>query len=171
MRIQRIDDAFEVCELHLSSGDVESEVKDLLTRALLILICAEFERKIKELVKEKCQSIADDQVRQFAQNSTERMFRGLKIGDLAGLLAHFSREYKLQFDNNPDETAKNMYSSILTNRNAIAHGGESVATFQDVKRYYKKAHFVLDWFERALKADAADFEVREENMHDGVGHR
>ena len=163
MRIRRIDDAFEKCESHLSSGDVKIEVKDLLTRALLILICAEFERKIKEMVKEKCQSIADDQVRQFAQNSTERMFRGLKISDLAGLLAHFSTEYKRQFDNNPDDEARTMYSNIITNRNQIAHGGESAATFQEVKRYYEKAHFVLDWFQKALKADTVDSGAQEEN--------
>ena len=154
MRIERIDDAFEKCETYLSSENSESRIIDLLTRSLLILICAEFEIKIKEIVREKCDSISDDQVRQFAHNSTNRMFRGLKITDLSGLLNDFSSEYKRQFDDNLDETMKNMYSSILTNRNAVAHGGESGATYHDVKRYYEQSHVVLDCFQRALKEDA-----------------
>ena len=150
MHIPRIDDAFRKCEAHLSSETVDSEIIDLLTRSLLILICAEFERKIKEMVKEKCESIPDDDVRKFVHHSANKAFRGLKITDLAGLLDDFSSEYKRQFNSNLDEKTKNMYSSILTNRNAVAHGGENAATFQEVKRYYEQTHVVLDWFQKAI---------------------
>lgn len=163
MRIPRIDDALQKCEVHISSKNIDGEIADLLTRSLLILICSEFERKIKEMVNDRCESISDRQVRQFAQSSTEKMFRGLWINELAGLLGHFSSEYKQQFGDSRDKEAIDAYSSIITNRNKIAHGEESVATFQDVKLYYEKAHVVLDWFQSALRSDTVDPGAQEEN--------
>ena len=43
-----------------------------------------------------------------------------------------------------------MYDSILSQRNAVAHGGDVNATLGDVKVYYAEAHKVLDCFKDAL---------------------
>ena len=71
MRIPRIDEALDKCEAHLSlEKAVEPEVQSLLTQSLLILICAEFEKKVLELVEERCQSVSDESVRAFLKDCT-----------------------------------------------------------------------------------------------------
>jgi hypothetical protein len=43
MRLLRIDQTLELCENHLTSTKAEgTEIEALLTRSLLVLICAEF---------------------------------------------------------------------------------------------------------------------------------
>jgi len=58
MRILRIDQALEKCEAHLSleAAAVEAEVQSLLAQSLVILIYAEFEQKVRELIRDRCRT-------------------------------------------------------------------------------------------------------------------
>ena len=57
MRILRIDQALEKCEAHLSLEEaVEAEVQSLLAQSLVILIYAEFEQKVRELIRDRCRT-------------------------------------------------------------------------------------------------------------------
>ncbi len=156
MRILRIDEALEKCEAHLSLGEaVEAEVQSLLAQSLLILIYAEFERKVRELIRARCQYVADDSVRGFLDSCAESVFRGLKIGEIAGLLNRFGTPHKEVFNQHLEQNqrAQNMYDSILNNRHKIAHGEGSAVTFGDVKQYYEHGHCVLDYLRDALFQD------------------
>ena len=153
MRIPRIDEALDKCEAHLSlEKAVEPEVQSLLTQSLLILICAEFEKKVLELVEERCQSVPDESVRAFLKDCTKRVFRSLRISEIAGLLNRFGASHKEVFDQylEQNQRAQNMYDSILNNRHNTAHGEGSDVTFGDVKQYYEHGHCVLDYFRDAL---------------------
>ena len=152
MLIPRIDRALELCEEHASTG-VAGDVQMLLTHSLLVLMCAEFERKIRGLVEDRCASIADEAARHFAVSCFENVFRSLRIAELAGLLGRLGEPHKKKkFADALDERAKNMYDSILSQRNAVAHGGSVNATLGDVRTYYVEAHKVLDCFRDALSA-------------------
>ena len=150
MRIPRIDQALEKCQSHLSSGTIEVEIESLLTRSLLILIYAEFERAIKNLIKKRCSSIADDSVKNFAVGCTDRVFRGLRIDEMAGLLGQFDKSCKETFTHRLDQKTKDMYNNVLNNRHQVAHGKGSAVTFREVKQYYEHAHVVLDCFRESL---------------------
>ena len=43
-----------------------------------------------------------------------------------------------------------MYSSIVDNRNSVAHGRGSSATLEEVRRYYEGGRVLLDYFKDAL---------------------
>ena len=116
----------------------------------MILICAEFERKIQRLVEDRCASIADEAVQRFAVSCFANVFRSLRIAELSGLLGRFGESHKKKFTDALDEKSRNMYDSILSQRNAVAHGGSVNATLGDVKAYYAEAHKVLDCFSEAL---------------------
>ena len=151
MLIPRIEQALELCEEHLATG-VTGDVQMLLTHSLLVLMCAEFEKTIQRLVEDRCASIADEAVERFAVSCFENVFRSLRITELSGLLGRFGEPHKTKFTDALDEKAKNMYDSILSQRNAVAHGGSVNATLGDVKIYYAEAHKVLDCFKDALTA-------------------
>ena len=157
MRIKRIDDALMRCEEHLSRIDVVNvEVRNLLVQSLLILICAEFERKFKALTIERCSSVSDESIMSYIEKTIERTFRGLRLHDVSNLLARFGPIHKEEFKRLRGGKTDQMYSSIVDNRNNVAHGRSSNVTIREVKLYYEEGHVVLDHFEKALG-------VREEN--------
>ena len=150
MRIPRIDQALEKCQSHLSSKTIEIEIESLLTQSLLILIYAEFELAIKNLIKKRCSSISDDSVKNFVVGCTDSVFRGLKIDEMAGLLGRFDESCKETFTRGLNQKTRDMYNNILNNRHRVAHGEGSPVTFRDVKQSYEQAHVLLDCFREAL---------------------
>ena len=157
MRIERIDAALERCDEHLSiAGAVDEVIESLLTQSLLILICAEFEKKYRELIIDRCSSVSDRSLRDYVENCTRTSFRSLKITEISGLLARFGSIHKAEFNRRLSEDGiKESYDSILNNRNRIAHGDGSDVTFRDIKKYYEKRHVVLDCFRESLRVEAA----------------
>lgn len=150
MRIDRIDRALERCEAYCRSGEVDFEVENLLICSILILTCSEFERKYRDLILERCSTVSDDSVRKYVGESTR--IRSMRITELTSLLGRFGPSHKEEFRQRLNENGivKNMYDSILVNRNSVAHGEGSAASFRDVKRYYEEGHVVLDYFRDAL---------------------
>ena len=93
MRIERIDAALEGCVKYLSATDVtDKEIENLLTQSLLVLICAEFERKFRELIRERCSSVNDRSIHEYVESHVRRSPRGLKPSDIAGTLARILHE-------------------------------------------------------------------------------
>ncbi|MDD9983190.1 MAG: HEPN domain-containing protein [Gammaproteobacteria bacterium] len=142
------------CEEHLSDTDViDVEVRNLLVQSLLILICAEFERKFKDLTIARCSSVSDASVMSYIEKITERTFRSLRLHDVSNLLAQFGPMHKDKFSQLRDDKADHMYSSIVNNRNNVAHGRISNVTIGELKLYYEEGHLVLDYFREALGVD------------------
>ena len=153
MRIRRIDDAIERCGKHLSTAEaVDKEVEVLLAQSLLILICVEFEKKFRALIIERCSSVTDKSVSEYIGSYTQTILRSLQLDAISGTLARFGPMHKEEFMRRRDgnKQAEQMYSSIVADRNRVAHGESSDATLEDVKQYYEMGHEVLDYFRDAL---------------------
>ena len=153
MRIKRVDDALNLCEEHLYPADtMDREVENLLVQSLLILICAEFEKKFQDLVLERCSSVSDGAVKEYIQSYTRTILRSLRLDAISDLLRRFGTLQRETFKKLRDENRKAdaMYSNIVINRNAVAHGKGSSVTFGDLKQYYEEGHVMLDYFHDAL---------------------
>ena len=153
MRIRRIDDAIERCRKHLSAAEaVDKEVEVLLAQSLLILVCAEFEKKFRALIMERCSSVTDKPVNEYIGSYTQTILRSLQLDAISGTLARFGPMHKEEFmrRRGEDKQAEQMYISIVADRNRVAHGEGSDATLEDVKQYYEGGHVLLDYFKDAL---------------------
>ena len=153
MRIPRIDDAIERCGRHISTAEaIDKEVEILLAQSLLILICAEFEKKFRALIMERCSSVTDKPVNEYIGSYTQTIFRSLQINAISDTLARFGPMHREEFKRRRDENkqAETMYSSIVADRNKVAHGEGSDATLKDVKQFYEGGHVLLDYFKGAL---------------------
>ena len=153
MRISRIDQTLTDCESLLSSANAfGTEIENLLTQSLLVVIYAEFEQKINNILKDKCLSIKDDSIKKFFESSVGEVFRSMKSTDMGDFLGRFGATYKenyrQQIKNN--QKAETSYGSILTNRHNVAHGKGTNASFREVKQYYEEGHVLLDFFQNAL---------------------
>ena len=82
MRLARIDRTLEKCEEHLSETDAfGTEIESLLTQSVLVIMCAEFERKIEELIRDKCSSVVDESIVEFMESCINAVFRSIKINE------------------------------------------------------------------------------------------
>lgn len=153
MRIARIDDTLDVCERHLhSSGTFGTQIENLLTYSMLVIMYAEFEQNIESIFQEKCASIDDGAIRTFFESCFRLVSRSIRVSELAGLLNRFGDERKAQFNDkcNDNPQARDYYSSIITDRHNTAHSTGSNASFQEIKRFYEEGHVVLDFFRESL---------------------
>lgn len=153
MRIARIDQTLEKCEEHLSSSSAYgTEIENLLTQSILVIMCAEFEQTIEDIVQQKCCSIEDSSIREFVGSCVSAVFRSVKSTEMAGLLNRFGSSYKEAFKQKAEDNqrAVTFYNNIVTNRHNVAHSEGSNATFREVKQFYEEGHIVLDFFQNAL---------------------
>lgn len=158
MHIDEIDHSFNECERYLAGEEVRSQsVERLLAHSLLILVCAEFERKIKDLVKEKSQTISNSAMQEFVQACLDSVFRSPSLANVKALLGKFGVSYKDSFRKLLDARVQHAYDSILHNRNSVAHGDGSLVTIGEVKGFYEDAHIVLDHFQEVLFADNGNY--------------
>lgn len=153
MRIARIDQAMDACEAHLTrTSAFGTEIENLLTRSLLVLICAEFEQKIEDLVQLRCSVVSDTAIREFVGSCVSAVFRSVKSSEISGLLNRFGASYKARFKSklDSDPVAVTFYNNIVINRHGMAHAEGTNITFAEAKQFYEKGHCVLDWLDYAL---------------------
>ncbi|MBU2578154.1 hypothetical protein KKA69_05000 [Patescibacteria group bacterium] len=153
MKIRRIDEAVEACREHLErSSAFNSEVEIFLTRYLMVLMCASFEEKIKELVNVRARDSNDKAIISFVSSALDRLVRSVKSGEIAGLLGRFGEQYKNRFQMRMKEAevAEMYFNNIVVNRHDTAHSRGSNVTFSELVKFYDEGHVVLDAFEEAL---------------------
>nr|VFJ75749.1 MAG: hypothetical protein BECKFW1821C_GA0114237_10873 [Candidatus Kentron sp. FW] len=166
MRMERIEQALEQCEAHLSSTSTYgTQIENLLTQSLLVLMYAEFEQKIESLVQERYSSITDSPIKEFIRSCTKTI-HGVKTSDMADLLFRFGRTCKERFKERKkgNEPAETSYNNIVTNRHDVAHAQGSHATFREVKRFYEEGHVILDFFREALFSEVYSAKIQLPNV-------
>ena len=149
----------ELCEKHLNyAGAWDTEIEQLLTYSLLVIIYAEIEREIDAIIERKYDSIENTSIRRFVASSRDAGTRGIKSSELANFLGRFGDEYKIDFQTRIRESqrAESYYNNLITNRHETSHASGSTATFQNVKNYYEEGHVVLDFFRDTLLAAESD---------------
>lgn len=155
MKINRIEQSFKDCES--LSSETRSEIEYLLTKAILIDICIQFNEKARQIIKDKLSVIQDESVRVFTFSCVDEQFwnRNLKYQVIKDILNKFGHSYKEKFEEEIEnldqhERVISNYSSLFENRNKAAHSESINASLNDVKQYYDQAHLVLDCLQRAL---------------------
>jgi hypothetical protein len=146
MRLARIDQTLEECDKHLAStGAQGTEIENLLTRSLLVLMCSEFEQEIEAIIQKKCASIKDSSLQEFFWSCVDAVFRSVKSSEMAGLLNRFGGSYKDAFKQKTEANpiAVTFYNNIVTNRHGVAHSDGGNVTFVEVKKFYEEGHVVL----------------------------
>lgn len=152
MKISAIDQAIESCNLHLNECNAKgTEIEAFLTRYLLILICAQFEEKIKDILIKRAEKTKDMYLASYVRSSLAHIFRSIKTSEISGLLNRFGVDYKQKFqDNVSGTTEETFYNNIVTNRHLTAHNSGANLTFDELVDYYEKGHTIIDHVEEAL---------------------
>ena len=153
MRFGQLEYEIKKCEEHLdATGTRNTEIENYLVRYLLVLICAEYEKRIKILVQNRCARINDPHVLRFAHWGAEMATKCFNIGDIATMLNRFGEDYKKSFHKAVENQRCHVaWDNIYTNRHAVAHGHSVVMmNFTDLQRDYRDSVLVIDELVKAL---------------------
>lgn len=153
MKLDRVDMTIEVCQEHLtnSTSSFRPQIEDFLTQHLLIIICAEIEKAIKEMIIAQARDRCSDDFQTFIESCLNAIFRSMKSSEIAGLLNKFGTARKERFLELVDDRAKNAYDSIVVNRHNTAHGSGSNLTFREAVESYRAGLSVIESLSTALQ--------------------
>ena len=151
MKLDRVEMTIEVCQEHLNSTrSYGSQIEAFLTQQLLVIICAEIEKAIKEMIIAQARDRCSDDFQTFIKSCLNATFRSILSSEIAGLLKRFGTARKQRFLELMDENAKNAYDSIVVNRHNTAHGSGSNLTFREAVEFYRKGLSVIESLSTAL---------------------
>ena len=153
MNLDRVDMTIEVCQEYLTNftSSFRPQIENFLTQQLLIIICAEIETAIKEMIIAQARDRCSDDFQAFIQSCLNATFRSMKPSELAGLLNKFGTARKDRFRELVDERAKTAYDSIVVNRHNTAHGSGSNLTFREAVESYRAGLSVIESLSTALQ--------------------
>ena len=136
---------------HLQATKAEgSPIESYLTQHILVLLAADIESALHEVVLRRCSSLQDEALREYIGNSLRHCMRSLKKEALVGFLGLFGAGVKVRFSAAlPDEVVQT-YGIALNGRNDVAHEDGASVSLVDLRRALESARNVLAEFERAL---------------------
>lgn len=107
-------------------------------------IVAEYEARIKLLIRLRCSRGNDDYVKAFVQSSAKVVTRDFGIGDIKGHLKRFGEDYAKTFRDLIDQPLEQAWNNVYTNRHAVAHDTGIQMSLRDLKEHYEKTRAVID---------------------------
>lgn len=144
MALADLDVIFDICQKHLAiTNSNDTEIDSFLTQYLLVYICGEYEKEIKEIIKRRVDKTGDRELASFVAEKGD--VRSLRIGDLRGnILKPFSDKCAKLFDSKIKGTDSEIkYQNIVENRNLVAHGESVNMTFKELSESYRLATDVV----------------------------
>lgn len=93
----RVDAAIETCSRHLEGTGADPEVEAILAGHVAAIAYASYERRVRELIAERCLHPTDQPINNFANVASQRLVRSIKISELAGFLGFFGDDHKRRF--------------------------------------------------------------------------
>lgn len=138
-----------VCQKYIETTNAKgTEVESFLTQFLLVNICGEFEKDIKEMLFDRADKCGDPDVASYIKNSFDG--RSIKLGDIKGtILKKFNDKHGKTFDEKLKlGDAEVCYNNIIENRDSSAHGRSVNMSFDElIASYYPAKRVMTAMFE------------------------
>lgn len=158
MRINEIDDALSSCRRHLEdSGALDPEIDWFLAQYILVRIRAKFEERVRALISEPLDEVADEYVRQLASHGVSHIVRGSQTSHISETLKRIDPNLQAEFRRRVSDTEKERsFNFLAISRNQTAHSATSNLTLDSLSHHYEAAHLVLDDLRDSISAWRAD---------------
>ena len=138
-----------------NKATADAGVGAYLADYISVLISGVVEDCIEHLVVQRAQRANDPQLEEFVRSLIARQFRNPRSEDIADVLGRFSKDYRQSYQQSVMREAQEALGSIVRNRMALAHQGESQSRFtvSEVYRYFTLIVGILETVERILLLD------------------
>jgi hypothetical protein len=151
MNFSKVDRAVAACKKHLKNTKTENtEIEAGLAAYLVVLVSAEFELRVSELIQARAGRSNDEHIKNFVKHAATKIVRGPKIGEISGILKCFHKKCFDDFHATADDVSKTAYDSIMTNRHNFVHDGIYNLTVGDVERFFNSGRGVFSAIIAAL---------------------
>ncbi|MGK2870674.1 MAG: HEPN domain-containing protein [Alphaproteobacteria bacterium] len=147
----------EQCEGLLSNSDIRgSPVESYLVQHALIVLCAEIQQEIYEIVRARAAQAEDNQLESFVLSASKRVLRSVGKSDLSSFVGHFGGAEKEKFNRLVDDYEVTKYNNAVSNRHDIAHKNGVQVTFSELKEAVSAASKILQALALSIEAIAHD---------------
>jgi hypothetical protein len=133
----------------LSFSNISSQEQAYLAKFLVVYICGIYEEIIETLINEMVSHNSNTEISNFIENNLKRYFRNPDIGAIKGLLGSFNDDWKSIIDQIPPKYLSAL-NSIVSNKNALAHGGVINITLNEILTYYNDSKLVIEEIDKLL---------------------
>lgn len=150
MPLDDIELNLDLCLKHIVETNSDVQIRDFLTKFMLIHISGEYDKEIKRTVSKRVTQVDDVELLSFIDETVNKN-RNFKISDIKNLLNKFDSRRGTLFDSWTKDTEKaTKYSNIITNRNQGAHGKSINMPLEEIIDAHKLAKGVIKDFQNAL---------------------
>jgi hypothetical protein len=155
MWLPRTELALEECRKHLTeTGSFNTPIEAYITRGLIVLLCAEIEASVTDLIVRRVEASDDAEVRQFAKSISKGFVRNAKpaeVGDVVGRFGeHCKQRYQQSLDASIGDGGRMRIGDLVANRDRFAHGEPPDVTFRELQEAFNDALGLLEAVEKAL---------------------
>ena len=142
-----LEKKIDICQKHIINIQNEEnslEIESFLVHFLLIEVCSGYEMKMKEIILSKIKQTKDKEVISYVDKSIKKS-RNIKVNKIKEVLNKFNKEYGVKFDSKlKGKESLSNYISIVSNRDASAHGNYNNMTLKELLKSYNSAKEVLN---------------------------
>lgn len=143
----------EDCESFVSNPELMgSPIESYLVQHALVVLCAEIQQNIYEIVRARVAQTDDQQLANFVSNVAQRVLRSVGKSELAGFVGHFGQQEKKKFNELVDEAVVTKYNNAVNNRHDIAHRSGVQVTFSELKEAVSAASSILQALASSIEA-------------------
>lgn len=135
MFLQRTNLALHDSEQHLNnSGAWNTSIESFLTQHILILLCAEMQQNIYDIVENRLLKNRDKRINRFVSESKQKMLRSVKTSDISGFLGYFGSDLKDFFNSEISEREVTTFNNAVEGRHDVAHRYGVSVTFAELQQ-------------------------------------
>lgn len=131
-------------------GAHDPELASYLSSYLAVFISGVYEDCIEHLFLERAERGTDPEVHNYVKSTLAQTFRNPTFQRIAEILTLFSRDYAHQLRRRVNARAQEAITSIVNNKNKVAHGETSNATLSEILDYHNNSYPILDIVEEIL---------------------
>ena len=133
-------------------GEVDDEVRAHFTQYLYVRTSGYLEFSIRKIMKEYMKiKVTPPEVERYVARNLDRWAPGPRRSEILKLLGIFSEEWKLEVGNQIEQQMGHSLTSLVNNRNKIAHGEVedlSNLSLSDLKDHFENAKKVVEIIDR-----------------------
>ncbi len=139
--LDSIDDTIKNINGFMNLSDLE---KAYLARYLVVFISGIYEEAIETIINENAERLNSKRISKYIAASLDDHFQNPNIHKISNLLDKFEENLGDVFKKQMPDRAKVALGSIVTNKNAIAHGDTTNITLNVAVQYYQDSRMIIE---------------------------
>jgi len=128
----------------------DKKLLSMLSNYLVVFISGIYEDCVEQLFIERACKNDDEQIQNLVKNLIDKHFRNPMYREVKKWVKYFDSKYVTTFQSKIDDKNIQAIDSIVENKNRVAHGENSNATFKDVNIWYNNSLKIFEVLEEIL---------------------